>query len=49
MQGAPVDADRLRERLAAKARALGTGGRNPTYGYGLVQASASCGVVTTAE
>jgi len=49
MQGAPADADRLRERLAAKARALGTGGRNPTYGYGLVQASASCGVVTTAE
>jgi subtilisin family serine protease len=49
MRGAPADADGLRLRLAAKARALGAGGRNPTYGYGLVQASASCGVVTTAE
>ena len=49
MQGAPGDADSLRRRLAAKARALGAGGRNPTYGYGLVQASASCGAVTTAE
>jgi hypothetical protein len=49
MQGAPADADSLRQRLAAKARALGSGGRNPTYGYGLVQASASCGVVTTTE
>jgi hypothetical protein len=35
--------------LAAKARALGAGGRNPTYGYGLVQASTSCGIVTTTE
>jgi len=49
MQGAPADADSLRQRLAAKARTLGASGRNPTYGYGLVQASASCGVVTTAE
>ncbi|HEX4571479.1 MAG TPA: S8 family serine peptidase, partial [Dongiaceae bacterium] len=49
MRGAPADADGLRLRLAAKARALGASGRNPTYGYGLVQASASCGVVTTAE
>ena len=29
MQGAPADADVLRRRLAAKARALGSGGRNP--------------------
>jgi len=49
MQGAPADADSLRQRLAAKARTLGASGRNPTYGYGLVQASASCGAVTTAE
>jgi len=49
MRGAPADADVLRQRLAAKARALGSGGRNPTFGYGLVQASTSCGVVTTAE
>ena len=49
MQGAPADADVLRRRLAAKARALGSGGRNPTVGYGLVQASTTCGVVATAE
>jgi subtilisin family serine protease len=49
MQGAPADADVLRRRLAAKARALGSGGRNPTFGYGLVQASTSCGVVASAE
>jgi subtilisin family serine protease len=49
MQGAPAIADVLRRRLAAKARALGSGGRNPTYGYGLVQASTSCGIVTSAN
>jgi len=49
MQGAPADADVLRQRLAAKARALSSGGRNPTFGYGLVQASTSCGIVTAAE
>jgi len=49
MQGAPANADVLRHRLAAKARALGSGGRNPTFGYGLVQASTSCGFVATAE
>ena len=49
MQGAPADADVLRQRLAAKAQPLGTSGRNPTFGYGLVQASTSCGVVASAE
>ena len=49
MQGAPVDADSLRLRLAEKARALGAGGRSPTFGYGLVQASTSCGIVTAAQ
>ena len=49
MQGAPADADVLRERLAAKARALTSGGRSPTFGYGLVQASTSCGIVTAAQ
>jgi subtilisin family serine protease len=49
MQGAPSSPDVLRRRLAAKARALGSGGRNPIFGYGLVQASTSCGVVATAE
>ena len=38
-----------RRRLAAKAHALGTGGKNPVFGYGLVQAGASCGVVAVAE
>jgi subtilisin family serine protease len=49
MQGAPGDADVLRQRLAAKARALGAGARNPTFGYGLVQASTSCGVMASVE
>ena len=50
MQGAPAIADVLRRRLAAaKARVLGSGGRNLTFGYGLVQASTSCGVVASAE
>jgi len=49
MQGAPAIADVLRRRLAANARALGSGGRNPTFGYGLVQASTTCGVVASAE
>ena len=49
MRGAPPNADALRRRLAAKAHALGTGGKNPVFGYGLVQAGASCGVVALAE
>jgi hypothetical protein len=49
MQGARPRADTLRRRLAAKARALGTGGKNPVFGYGLVQADAACGAVTSAE
>ena len=47
--GAPANADVLRLRLAAKARALTSGGRSPTFGYGLVQASTSCGIVNAAE
>ena len=47
--GAPPNAEALRRRLAAKAHALGTGGKNPVFGYGLVQAGASCGVVALAE
>ncbi|HKF60990.1 MAG TPA: S8 family serine peptidase [Dongiaceae bacterium] len=49
MRGAPADADVLRQHLAAKARALTSGGRSPTFGYGLVQASTSCGIATAAE
>jgi subtilisin family serine protease len=49
MRGAPPNADALRRRLAAKAHALGTGAKNPVFGYGLVQAGAFCGVVAVAE
>jgi hypothetical protein len=49
MRGTPPNADALRRRLAAKARALGTGGKSPVFGYGLVQADAACGVATLAE
>ena len=49
MRGTPPKADALRRRLAAKAHALGTGGKNPVFGYGLVQAGASCGAVVSAE
>jgi subtilisin family serine protease len=41
MRGTPPKADALRRRLAAKAHALGTGGKNPVFGYGLVQAGAT--------
>ena len=37
------------DAAAAKARALTSGGRSPTFGYGLVQASTSCGIVTAAK
>jgi subtilisin family serine protease len=49
MRGAPPNADALRRRLAEKAHALGTGRKNPVFGYGLVQAGASCGAVASAE
>jgi hypothetical protein len=49
MGGAPPNADALRLRPAAKAHTLGTGGKNPVFGYGLVQAGTSCGVVASAE
>ena len=49
MRGTPPNADALRRRLAATAHALGTGGKNPVFGYGLVQAGASCGVAASAE
>jgi Subtilase family len=49
MQGAPANAEILRRRLAARARALGPGGKNPIFGYGLVQADAACGVTTSLE
>jgi subtilisin family serine protease len=49
MRGTPANADALRQRLAAKAHALGPEGRNPIFGYGLVQAAASCGTVVSAD
>jgi hypothetical protein len=49
MHGAPADAAGLRRRLAAHARALGPAGKNPVYGYGLVQASAACGATASAQ
>jgi minor extracellular protease Epr len=49
MQGVPANAEILRRRLAAKARALGPGGKNPIFGYGLVQADAACGATTSVE
>jgi subtilisin family serine protease len=35
--------DEARERLASSARDLGAPGRDPMYGYGLVDAQAACG------
>ena len=36
-------------RVGLEARGLGAGGHNPTYGYGLVQAGTTCGVIATAQ
>ncbi len=37
-----ADLPALRRRLAAESRHLGAPGKNPVYGYGLVQAGAAC-------
>jgi hypothetical protein len=42
MRGAPPDPAALSRRLASHARALGPGGKNPIFGYGLIQATAAC-------
>ncbi len=42
MRGAPADPQTLSRHLASHARALGPAGKNPIFGYGLIQATAAC-------
>ena len=49
MAGAPADAAVLRARLAAHALDLGPPGRDPTFGFGLIRATTSCGVSASAQ
>ena len=49
MAGAPADADALRRRLAARSVDLGAPGKDPVFGYGLIQATGSCGASASAQ
>jgi hypothetical protein len=49
MAGAPANADLLRQRLAARAIDLGAPGKDPVFGYGLIQASGTCGASASAQ
>lgn len=49
MAGAPADADALRQRLAARSIDLGAPGKDPVFGYGLIQATGSCGASASAQ
>ncbi len=49
LAGAPGNADELRRRLAARAIDLGAPGKDPVFGYGLIQASGTCGVSASAQ
>jgi hypothetical protein len=49
MAGAPADVARLRQRLAARAIDLGAPGKDPVFGYGLIQASGTCGASASAQ
>jgi hypothetical protein len=49
MAGAPVDVSLLRQRLAARAIDLGAPGKDPVFGYGLIQASGTCGASASAQ
>ncbi|HEX3065536.1 MAG TPA: S8 family serine peptidase [Dongiaceae bacterium] len=49
MAGAPADVNLLRQRLAARAIDLGAPGKDPVFGYGLIQASGTCGASASAQ
>ena len=49
MAGALADVDLLRQRLAARAIDLGAPGKDPVFGYGLIQASGTCGASASAQ
>ena len=49
MAGVPADVDLLRQRLAARAVDLGAPGKDPVFGYGLIQASGTCGASASAQ
>jgi hypothetical protein len=49
MAGAPADSGELRRRLAAHAIDLGAPGKDPVFGYGLIQATGTCGASASAQ
>jgi subtilisin family serine protease len=49
MAGVPADADALRRRLAARSIDLGAPGKDPVFGYGLIQATGSCGASASTQ
>jgi hypothetical protein len=49
MAGVPADADALRRRLAARSIDLGAPGEDPVFGYGLIQATGSCGASASTQ
>jgi len=49
MDGAPANALEIRHRLSARAVGLGQAGKNPVYGYGLIQAAPGCGTTASAQ
>jgi len=49
MAGVSADADALRRRLAARSIDLGAPGKDPVFGYGLIQATGSCGVSASTQ
>jgi hypothetical protein len=49
MAGAPADVAQLRARLAAHALDLGTPGKDPIFGYGLIRATTTCGASASAQ
>lgn len=49
MAGVPANADDLRRRLAARSIDLGAPGKDPIFGYGLIQATGSCGASASVE
>jgi subtilase family protein len=49
LAGAPADVDELRRRLAARAIDLGAPGKDPVFGFGLIQTNGTCGASASAQ
>ena len=49
LAGTPADPDELRRRLAARTIDLGAPGKDPVFGYGLIQTNGTCGASASAQ